>query len=133
MPDTLTDKAKALIARRVLATLATLDRQGAPQATPLWVETDGDDVLVNTAKGRVKANNMERDPRVAVTVVDPDDPYNVVALRGMVVDMTNEGADAHIDRLAHKYLGVDDYPNRREGEVRLTVRIRVDHISMQPS
>lgn len=133
MPHTLTDKAKALIARPVLATLVTLDAAGAPQATPLWIEADGDDLLVNTAKGRVKANNMERDPRVALTVLDPEDPYNVVALSGTVEEMTNEGADAHIDRLAHKYLGVDAYPNRREGEVRLTVRIRVDHIAMQPS
>jgi PPOX class probable F420-dependent enzyme len=133
MPHTLTDKAKALIARPVLATLVTLDAAGTPQATPLWIETDGDDLLVNTAKGRVKANNMERDPRVALTVLDPEDPYNVVALSGRVTEMTNEGADAHIDRLAHKYLGVDTYPNRREGEVRLTVRIRVDHVAMQPS
>lgn len=133
MPDTLTDKAKALLDRPVLATLVTLDAHGAPQATPLWLETDGNDVLVNTAKGRVKANNMERDPRVAVTVLDPADPYNVVALRGTVVEMTNEGADAHIDRLAHKYLGVDAYPNRTADEVRLIVRIRVDHVAMQPS
>lgn len=133
MSQNLSDGAKALIARPVLATLVTLDRRGAPQATPLWIETDGDDLLVNTAKGRVKANNMERDPRVAVTVLDPQNPYNVVALRGTVVEMTHEGADAHIDRLAKKYLGVDEYPNRREGEVRLTVRIRVDHIAMQPS
>lgn len=133
MPDTLTDQAKALIARPVLATLVTLGRRGAPQATPLWIETDGNDLLVNTARGRVKANNMERDPRVAVTVIDPENPYNVVALGGTVVDITTEGADAHIDRLAHKYLGVDEYPNRREGEVRITVRIRVDHIALQPS
>jgi PPOX class probable F420-dependent enzyme len=133
MPDTLTDKAKALIARPVLATLVTLDRAGAPQATPLWIEADGDDLLVNTAKGRVKANNMERDRRVAVTVIDPENPYNVVALRGTVVDITPDGADAHIDRLAKKYLGVDEYPNRREGEVRLTVRIRPSHIAMQPA
>lgn len=133
MSDTLTDEAKALLSRPVLATLVTLDAHGAPQATPLWLETDGNDVLINTAKGRVKANNMERDPRVAVTVLDPEDPYKVVALRGTVVEMTNEGADAHIDRLAHKYLGVDAYPNRTADEIRLIVRIRVDHIAMQPS
>lgn len=133
MPNTLSDKAKALIDRPVLATLVTLEPGGAPQATPLWIETDGEDLLVNTAKGRVKARNMENDPRVAVTVIDPDDPYNVVALRGTVIEMTNDGADAHIDRLAHKYLGVDEYPMRREGEIRLKVRIRVDHIAMQPA
>ncbi len=133
MPDTLNDKAKALIARPVLATLVTLGPDGGPQATPLWIEGDGNDLLVNTAKGRVKDRHMERDPRVAVTVIDPGDPYNVVALRGTVVEMATDGADAHIDRLAHKYLGVDEYPMRREGEVRVTVRIRVDHIAMQPA
>lgn len=133
MPDKLTDKARALIDRPVLATLATLSADGSPQATPLWIEVDGDDLLVNTARGRTKARNIERDPRVALTVVDPDDPYNVVVVRGTAVEVTTEGADAHIDRLAKKYLGVDEYPMRQPGEVRLTVRIRTDRIPMQSS
>ena len=97
----------------------------------MWVDRDGDDVLFNTARGRQKARNLERDPLVAVTVIDPNDQYNVVAFRGTVVDVTTEGADAHIDALAKKYLGVDEYPMRREGEVRITVRVRTDHIAMQ--
>ncbi|MGP0031428.1 MAG: PPOX class F420-dependent oxidoreductase [Acidimicrobiales bacterium] len=130
MPDLLSDKARQLIARPVLASLCTLNADGSPQVTPLWIELDGDDLLFNTAEGRVKARNLHRDPRVAVSVVDPDDPYNVVALRGTVVDVTTEGADAHIDALAHKYLGVDTYPMRREGEVRIKVRVRADRIAM---
>ena len=114
------------------ATLATVAADGGPQATPLWIEREGDDLLVNTARGRAKARNVERDQRVAVSVLDPDDPYNVVVVRGTAAEVTTEGADEHIDRLAHKYLGVDSYPMRREGEVRLKVRIRTDRIPMQP-
>jgi PPOX class probable F420-dependent enzyme len=131
MADTLSPKARELIARPVLASLATLNPDGSPQVTPLWGDLDGDDVLFNTARGRKKARNLERDPRVGVTVIDPDDQYNVVAFRGTVIDITTEGADAHIDSLAKKYLGVDSYPMRREGEVRIIVRVRTDHIAMQ--
>lgn len=133
MTDKLSENARALIARPILASLATVAKDGRPQITPLWIEVDGDDLLVNTARGRAKARNVERDPRVALTVVDPDDPYNVVALQGTVVDVTTEGASAHIDRLAKKYLGVDVYPMHQPDEVRLTVRIRTDHIAIQPS
>ncbi len=131
MTDTLSERARELIARPVLASLTTLGRDGSPQVTPLWVDLDGADLLFNTAKGRVKARHMERDPRVAVSVIDPDDAYNVVALRGTVIDITTSGADAHIDALAKKYLGVDSYPMRKEGEVRIKVRVRTDHIAMQ--
>ena len=131
MADVLSEKARALIARPVLASLATLNPDGSPQITPLWVDLDGDDVVFNTAQGRKKARNLERDARVAVTVIDPDDPYNVVAFQGTVTDVTTDGADAHIDALAKKYLGVDSYPMRREGEVRIRVTVRTDHIAMQ--
>ena len=116
----------------MLASLTTLNADGSPQSTPLWVDVDGDDVVFNTARGRKKARNLERDARVAVTVVDPDNQYNVIAFKGTVVDITTEGADAHIDALAKKYLGVDSYPMRREGEVRIRVTVRTDRIAMQP-
>ena len=131
MADVLSEKARALIARPVLASLATLNPDGSPQITPLWVDLDGDDVVFNTAQGRKKARNLERDSRVAVTVIDPDDQYNVVAFQGTVSDVTTEGADAHIDAMAKKYLGVDTYPMRREGEVRVRVTVRTDRIAMQ--
>ena len=130
MADVLSEKSRALIARPVLASLATLNPDGSPQITPLWVDLDGDDVMFNTAQGRKKARNLERDARVAVTVIDPDDQYNVVAFRGTVIDVTTDGADADIDALAKKYLGVDTYPMRSEGEVRIIVRVRTDHIAM---
>jgi PPOX class probable F420-dependent enzyme len=130
MSATLNEKSKALVARPVLATIVTLGKDGSPQATPLWVEMAGEDISINTAKGRAKANNIERDPRVAISIVDPEDPYNVIAVRGTVVEVTNDGADEQIDRLAKKYMGVDSYPMRQEGEVRLSIRIRIDKILM---
>jgi PPOX class probable F420-dependent enzyme len=130
MADVLSEKSRALIARPVLASLATLNPDGSPQITPLWVGLDGDDVMFNTAQGRKKARNLERDARVAVTIIDPDDQYNVVAFRGTVIDVTTDGADADIDALAKKYLGVDTYPMRSADEVRIIVRVRTDHIAM---
>jgi PPOX class probable F420-dependent enzyme len=129
--DRLSPKARALIARPVLASLATVNPDGSPQVTPLWVEVEGDDLVFNTARGRKKARNLERDGRVAVTVVDPDDTYNVVAVEGTVTEVSTEGADAHIDALAKKYLGVDSYPMRTPDEVRLRVTVRTDRILMQ--
>src|SRR3984957_15242597 len=105
MADTLSTKARELISRPVLASLTPRAKDGSPQVPPLWIDQDGDVLLFNTARGRVKARHVENDPRVAVSVVDPDDPYNVVALRGTVVDITTDGADAHIDALPKKYLG----------------------------
>jgi PPOX class probable F420-dependent enzyme len=131
MVAVLSAPARALIARPVLASLSTLNADGSPQISPVWIDLDGDNVVFNTARGRVKARNMERDPRVAATVIDPDDAYNVVAFSGTVIDITTDGADDHIDWLAHKYLGVESYPNRRPGEVRIRVVVRTDHIAMQ--
>jgi PPOX class probable F420-dependent enzyme len=132
MTDKLSEKARQLIERPVLATLATVAADGGPQVTPLWIEADGDDLLVNTARGRAKARNIERDARVGVSVIDPEDAYNVVVLRGRVTEVTTDGADAHIDRLAKKYLGLDVYPLHRKDQTRITVRIRVERVTMQP-
>ncbi len=131
MTTRLSDKAKDLLARPVIASLATIDPKGTPQITPLWIDVDGDNLVINTARGRVKANNIESNPHVAISVIDPENPYNVVAVRGTVVDITTDGADQHIDFLAHKYLGVDEYPMRQPGEERIKVTIRPDRISMQ--
>ena len=130
---TFTPGAIALIERPVLGSLATVGIDGSPHVTPLWIDHDGGDVLVNTAEGRVKANDVRRNPKVAMSIVAPEDPYLVVAFRGTVIDVTTDGADAHIDWLAKKYLGADTYPNRRPGEVRLKLRIRPDRIVTQPA
>jgi len=132
MSDTFTDATRAIFAKRVLAHVASVDPDGEPNVTPVWVELDGDDVVINTALGRAKARNLASDPRVALSLCDPDDPAVAVAIRGTVVGFTTVGADEVIDRLAKKYLDVDAYPFRRVGEIRVTVRIRPDRISMQP-
>ncbi len=131
--NTFTPGALTLIDEPVLGNLATLGADGSPHVTPLWIDHDGNDLIINTAQGRIKANDMERDSRVALSIVDPADPYRVVAFRGTVTEVSGDGADAHIDSLAKKYLDVDTYPMRRDGEVRLKFRIRPDHIAMQPA
>ncbi len=105
-----------------IANLATVMADGTPQVTPVWVDTDGEDVLMNTAKGRVKHRNILRNPNVAVSVVDRNDPYRTVVVRGRA-ELVDEGADDHIDRLAKKYLGVDTYPKRQSGEERVIIRL----------
>jgi PPOX class probable F420-dependent enzyme len=133
MTANLSDAALALIERPVIAHLATVDAESRPQITPLWIDHDGGDVIVNTADGRVKTHNLRNNPNVGISLVSPEDPYTAVALRGKVTEITTEGADAHIDALAKKYLGVDSYPMRREGEVRVKVRITPESIAMQPA
>lgn len=132
MTTQLTEKAKALVSRPVLANVATVDAEGRPQLTPVWIDLDGDDLVFNTAKGRAKEANLAKNPQVAVSVVDPDDPYNVVVVRG-TVHSTEDGADAHIDSLAKKYLGVDTYPMRQPGEVRVKCVVTADKVVMQSS
>ncbi len=130
MTTALSNKAKTLIGRPVLANVATVDADGRPQLTPVWIDLEGDDLVFNTAKGRAKSTNLERHPEVAVSVVDPDDPYNVVVVRGTVT-MTEDGADAHIDSLAKKYMGLDEYPMRSPGEVRVKCIVTADKVVMQ--
>lgn len=132
MADTFTPAARAIFDKKTLAHVASIEPDGGPNVTPVWVELDGDDIVINTSLGRAKARNLAADSRVAVSLTDPDNPYVCVAVRGEVVGFTTEGADEVIDRLAKKYLDVDSYPFRREGEIRVTVRIRPERISLQP-
>lgn len=112
-----------LLDKKALAHLGTLMPDGSPQVTPVWCDFDGTWVRVNSAKGRRKDRNMRRDPRVALSLCDPDNPYRYLEIRGQIVEITEDGADEHIDRLARKYLGVDTYPNRTAGEVRVIYKI----------
>ncbi len=130
MTTSLTNKARKLVQRPVLANVATVDSEGRPQLTPVWIDLEGDTLVFNTARGRAKDRNLQENPLVAVSVVDPDDPYNVVVVRG-TAESSEEGADAHIDSLAKKYLGVDEYPMRRPGEVRVIYKVKTDHVVMQ--
>lgn len=131
MPQGLTESAKAFLREPVLANIATVDSRARPSVSPVWIDVDGDDVLFNTAEGRLKTRNLRANPNVAVSVVDPADAYRVIVLRGVVTEMTHEGADEHIDALSRKYVGVD-YQNRVPGQQRVIVRIRPEHIAVQP-
>jgi PPOX class probable F420-dependent enzyme len=98
-------------------------KDGSPQVTPVWFNTDGEYILVNSAAGRLKDKNMRARPRVSLCIADPANPYRYLQIRGKVVEVTLEGAEAHIDALAFKYKGTPIYPYRKEGEKRVTYKI----------
>lgn len=129
MPASLSDGVKKLFQEPNFAHLATLMHDGSPQATPVWIDLDGDRILVNTAEGRVKPRNVRRDPRVSISIISQQNPYSHAAVRGRVVGITHEGADALIDKLAKKYLGQDTYPFRAAGEQRVILVIEAEHVS----
>ena len=132
MTPTLTAKARTLLDRPVIANVATVDAEGRPQITPVWVDVEDGAVVFNTARGRVKDRNLSANPNIAVSVVDPYDAFNVVVVRG-TARAVEEGADAHIDRLAKKYMGLDEYPMRQPGEVRVKYVLDAEAIPMQPA
>jgi len=130
MSQAIPDKYRALFNKRAFASLGTLMPNGRPQVTPVWVDLEGDHVIFNSAKGRQKDRNVRRDPRVALAIIDPDNPYRYLEIRGRVVEITEEGADANIDKLAKKYLGVDKYPYRQGNETRVIYKIQPEHTNM---
>lgn len=97
---------------------------GKPHVTPVWIDYEDGNLVVNTAEGRVKAKAVRKNPSVGVAIIDRENPYRWVSVMGRVVEVTPDGADEHIDKMARKYLGRDVYPFRRPGEVRLIVRIK---------
>lgn len=120
---------KDLFTKKSFAHLATNMGDGRPQVTPVWIDFDGAHILVNSATGRVKDKNLRRDGRVALSILDPDNPYRYISILGEVVEVTQAGADEHIDKLAKKYLGQDQYPYHRPGEARVIYKIRPDKVS----
>jgi PPOX class probable F420-dependent enzyme len=129
MADKIPEPFKDLFAKVAYANLATVMPDGSPHVTPVWFDYDGDCLRINSAKGRVKDKNMRRDKRVALSIQDPDNAYRYLAVLGNVEEITEEGADAHIDSLAKKYLGKDKYPFRGPGEVRVIYKIRPEKVS----
>jgi PPOX class probable F420-dependent enzyme len=125
IPEEYTD----LFEKKAFANLATVMPDGTPQVTPVWVDYDGKHVLVNSARGRRKDKNMEHNPAVALSILDPDNPYRYLEVRGRVAEITEQGADEHIDKMAKKYLGKDKYPFRQPGEVRVLYKIEPLHTS----
>ena len=129
MPEQLPEKYADLLKKKAFANLGTLNGDGSPQVTPVWVDYDGKHVRVNTALGRVKDKNMRRDPRVSLSIQDPENPYRYLEIRGKVSEITQKGADEHIDALAQKYLGQPKYPGRKPGEVRVMYKIEPQKFS----
>ena len=125
------DQYKDLFQKKAFAHLATVLKDGSPQVTPIWVDYDGTHVRINSAKGRWKDKNMRNRPKVALSILDPDNPYRYMQIRGIVTEVTESGADAHIDSLAKKYLGQDKYPYRQPGEERVIYKIAVERVNTQ--
>jgi PPOX class probable F420-dependent enzyme len=112
-----------LLLGKNFASFATLMRDGSPHVAPTWVDYDGDLILINTAAGRIKEKNVNLDKRVALSVYDSSNPYNMVTIRGKVKEITEQDADSHINRLAKRYLGLDSYPFRSPDEKRIILKI----------
>ncbi|HEV8485308.1 MAG TPA: PPOX class F420-dependent oxidoreductase [Blastocatellia bacterium] len=129
MAGVIPEKYVDLFSKKAFANLATVNPDGTPQVTPVWVDYDGTHVLVNSARGRRKDKNMETNPAVAISIPDPDNPYRYLEVRGRVAEITEDGADEHIDKMAKKYLGQDKYPFRQPGEVRVIFKIQPLHTS----
>jgi PPOX class probable F420-dependent enzyme len=115
--------------KKAFAHLATVMPDGTPQVTPVWFDMKGDSIRVNTARGRIKDRNMQKNAAVAISIIDPENPYRHLAIRGRIANVTEVGADAHIDSLAKKYLDKDKYPFARPGEVRVIYEIEPTSVS----
>ena len=118
------DKFKDIFQKKAFAHIATLMPDGSPHVTPLWCEYDGTHIWINSAKGRVKDKNMRRDTRVALSVQDPDNAYRYIQIRGRVVEVTENGAEEHIDKFAKKYTGKDKYQKPSPDQVRVIYKIK---------
>jgi len=118
-----------LLDKKAFAHLATLTAEGRPQVTPVWFDFDGSHIRVNSARGRAKDKHMRRDGRVALSIIDPDNSYRYLEISGKVVDITENGADDHIDSLARTYMGVDKYPFHQPGVKRVIYRIEPERFS----
>ena len=126
----LPELAKKLLAGKNFATIATLMPSGAPQASVIWIHVEGDTIVFNTAEGRIKPNNVRRDARVAITVHNAENPYQQAMIQGHVTELVNEGAEDHIDAMAKKYMDLDSYPFRVEGEQRVIIKIVADKVGL---
>ena len=136
MAIALQQSVKKIMQDKAYGHVITFNADGKPQVTMVWMDVEGDEVLFNTAEGRLKPKNLRRDHRVIISVQDRNDPQSYMVFHGKA-SVTEAGADEHIDKLAKRFLGADKYPFRRPGEKRLVVRVKVDRIGgygpkMQP-
>jgi PPOX class probable F420-dependent enzyme len=129
MAENIPEKYVDLLEKPAFGNLGTIMKDGSPQVTPVWVDYDGKYVRFNSALGRVKDKNVRRDPRVSVSLQDPANPYRYLEIRGRVVEITQNGADDHINKLSQKYLGKPVYPFRQPGEVRVLYKIEPQKVN----
>lgn len=129
MSATVPETHKDLFQKPAFGSFTTLMPDGSPQTTPVWVDFIDGKIVVNTALGRQKDKNVRRDPRVAVTLIDPENPYRYMEVRGQVDEITTDGAASHIDKMAKKYIGQDKYPWSRPGEERVLLKITPEKYS----
>jgi len=125
----LSENAKKLIDAPNFATIATLMPDGSPQVAPIWVDREGDMIVINATESRQRTKNVRRDPRVAISIFDLKNPYSKIMVRGRVVEITKNGAEDHIDKLAMKYRGLAKYPAHDSKDPRVIIRIEPAHIT----
>ena len=128
MSTAIEGRAEELLKAKNFCQVATLRQDGSVHVAPVWVDVQDGRPLLNTAEGRVWPRNLERDPRVTLTVQNMENPYEYVTIRGRLGERTTDGADRHIDEMAKKYLGQDSYPYRQPGEQRVILTIEPEHV-----
>jgi PPOX class probable F420-dependent enzyme len=128
MSEPIDGRAEELLKGKNFANVATLRKDGSVHAAPVWVDVQDGQAVLNTAEGRAWPRNLERDPRVTLTVQNMENPYEYVEIRGTVAERTHVGADEHIDGLAKKYMGVEEYPLRQPGEQRVIIKVAPDRV-----
>jgi PPOX class probable F420-dependent enzyme len=133
MSQTIAGRAEELLKAKNFCVVSTLRPDGSVHAAPVWVDVQDGQPVLNTAEGRAWPNNLERDPRVTLTVQNMENPYEYVTVRGRIGERTTTGADEHIDALAMKYMGVESYPLRQPGEQRVIIRVDPEYVHVYPS
>jgi PPOX class probable F420-dependent enzyme len=128
MPEKIEGRVAELLEAKNFAQVATTREDGSPHVTPVWVDHDGENIVLNTAEGRDWPANARRSGKVAINVINLENPYEYVYVQGTVCDESTDGADEHIDKLAKKYMDVDEYPFRKEDETRLIIKIAPDKV-----
>ena len=124
----LTDEVKKLVDGKNFASVATLMPDGSPQVATVWIDRDGDTIVLNAAKSRQRTKNLKRDPRVAICIFDQNNPYSSASIRGKVVDITEKGAEEHIDKMNMKYHGTPKYPYHTPNDPRVVIRVEAKRI-----
>jgi PPOX class probable F420-dependent enzyme len=131
MSERIDDRGQELLKAKNFANVSTLRSDGSVHSAPVWIDIQDGKPVLNTAEGRVWPRNLERDPRLTLTVQNMENPYEYLEVRGRVGERTHDGADEHIDEMAKKYMGVDSYPNRQPGEQRVIIRVEPEHVHVK--